>query len=392
MKRVVLAVYLACMPCLASADPPTTPIRVGQSYSIDLYDGAPLGNAAVIGTGGAAIADSIGSSGTLLNASASAVRPTTDTDSWSWDYHLDFLIGSLSSDYANSGLTHPTGSDPNNNTLTGGLAFRRHNWAVAFTAVVHTATIDATDVSGLRAQTTQFKFALAKWFPELDMAIGLSVDSDGFSVRDGLDQPLFSIQGAGGEAGAQWIPRHQRFRIGANVVSAITGSQVDIDNCPIAIYTCTILPDHVVSPARFGAGIAYRFAETEWNQTVGGVFRDERSLTALADLVITGPSANGYGLDAFGVQELERSGRHTSFSIRGGVEYEWLPGRLRVRAGSYWEPNRFEGVPGRLHGTLGIELRALEFQLWGLRRGRITLTADLASGYNNLGGSLGFWH
>ncbi len=392
MKRVVFAVWLAGMPRLASADPPTTTIRPGQSYSIDLYDGAPLGNAAVVGTGGAAIADSVGSSGTLLNASASAVRPTTDTDAWSWDYHIDYLIGSLSSDYGNSGLTHPAGSDTGNNTLTGGLSFRRHDWAMAFTAVARTAMIDAPDVSGLRAQTTQYKLALAKWFPELDMAIGLSLDSDGFAVRDGLDQPLFSIQGAGGEAGAQWIPRHQSFRIGANLVSAITGSQVDVDSCPTTIYTCTILPDHVVSPARFGAGIAYRFAETEWNQIVGGVFRDERSVTALADVVITGPSANGYGFDAFGLQQLERSGRHRSISIRGGVEYEWVPGRLRLRGGSYWEPNRFEGVPGRLHGTFGIEVRALEFHFWGLRRGRITATIDEAAGYNNLGFSIGFWH
>ncbi len=247
-------------------------------------------------------------------------------------------------------------------------------------------------MSGLRAQTTQFKAALAKWFPQLDMALGIAFDTDGFAVRDGLDQSLFSIQGGGGELGAQWIPRHQSFRVGANLTTAIVGSKVEVDTCPLTSSTCTILPDHVVSPARFGAGVAYRFAETEWNQTVGGVFRDERSLTVLADVVITGSSANAYGLDAFGQQLLERSGRHNSVSIRGGVEYEWLPGRLRLRAGSYWEPNRFEGVPGRLHGTFGIEVRALELELWGRRRGRITATIDAASGYNNLGFSIGFWH
>jgi hypothetical protein len=78
--------------------------------------------------------------------------------------------------------------------------------------------------------------------------------------------------------------------------------------------------------------------------------------------------------------------------VRGGLEYEWLPGRLRLRAGSYWEPNRFEGVPGRLHATMGIEGRALEFEAWGRHRGRLTLTADLAAGYRNIGVSIGFWH
>ena len=89
---------------------------------------------------------------------------------------------------------------------------------------------------------------------------------------------------------------------------------------------------------------------------------------------------------------LERSGTHTSVSVRGGAEYEWVPGRLRVRAGSYWEPGRFDGVSGRLHGTFGIEARVLQFWLFGQRRGRITLTGDVASGYKNLGLSIGFWH
>ncbi|MGE5182384.1 MAG: hypothetical protein ACM31C_10000, partial [Acidobacteriota bacterium] len=66
--------------------------------------------------------------------------------------------------------------------------------------------------------------------------------------------------------------------------------------------------------------------------------------------------------------------------------------RLRVRGGSYWEPGRFEGVSGRLHGTFGIEVRVFEFHAWGRRRGRITLTEDAAAGYNNVGLSIGFWH
>ena len=45
--------------------------------------------------GGAAAANAIGSSGTLINPSAAAVRATTDRDSWSWDYHLDYLNGGL---------------------------------------------------------------------------------------------------------------------------------------------------------------------------------------------------------------------------------------------------------------------------------------------------------
>ncbi len=153
-----------------------------------------------------------------------------------------------------------------------------------------------------------------------------------------------------------------------------------------------LLPDKVVTPAQLSAGFAYRWAETAWNQTVGGTFRDETSVTVLGDVVVTGPSPDAYGLDAFGIEKLERSGRHNAVSVRGGVEWEAIPGRLRLRGGSYWEPNRFEGVPGRMHGTAGIEGRVFEFEAWGRRRGRITLTADLAAGYRNIGFSIGFWH
>ena len=92
------------------------------------------------------------------------------------------------------------------------------------------------------------------------------------------------------------------------------------------------------------------------------------------------------------MHDLQATGQHVGVSPRVGAEFEWLPGRLRVRAGSYWEPARFADVNGRIHATLGIEARAFEFSLFGPRRGRITLTGDVASRYNNVGLSVGFWH
>src|SRR5438132_2275382 len=86
-----------------SAHADSLPPITDRNYAIELYDGVALGNTAVVGMGGAAVALAAGSSGTLVNPSAMAVRPTTDTDRWSWDYHIDYLIGSLSSDYDNNG-------------------------------------------------------------------------------------------------------------------------------------------------------------------------------------------------------------------------------------------------------------------------------------------------
>src|SRR6185503_12297041 len=85
LVNVVVGAALAAAP--AEADP--LPAVTSRDYAIDLYDGVALGNSATIAMGGASAANAFGTSGTLVNASAPAVRRTTDTDSWSWDYHLD---------------------------------------------------------------------------------------------------------------------------------------------------------------------------------------------------------------------------------------------------------------------------------------------------------------
>jgi hypothetical protein len=153
-----------------------------------------------------------------------------------------------------------------------------------------------------------------------------------------------------------------------------------------------ILPNEVDAPSRLVGGVAYRLGPTPWNQQLAGPFRDERAVTLAADLVLTGSTSNGYGLEAFGMQQLQRSGASITVSLRAGAEFEWLPGVLRVRGGSYWEPSRFDGIGGRVHVTIGAELAVLEFHLFGRRRLQLTFTEDLASRYSNTGIAIGFWH
>ena len=82
-----------------------------------------------------------------------------------------------------------------------------------------------------------------------------------------------------------------------------------------------------------------------------------------------------------------------SFTPRLGLEAEVIPGWLRLRAGSYWEADRFEDVSRRLHGSAGAEVRIFAFDLAGAeRRVSVSLAADLARHYTNAGFSLGFWN
>jgi hypothetical protein len=380
---------LACLARSAAADPPLSPIT-DRHYAIDLYEGFALGGSSVIALGGAGAADAMGSAGTLLNPSAPAVRQTTDHDAWSWDYHLDYLYGSLSTDYDNAQLAMASGTKAA--VATGGLALRVHDWAGAVTLTDQSESISMMAGSPTTtAEALHGKLAIARWFADLDLALGLGLQAGQFDLKYGNSQ-LFTLSGAGLEAGAQWLPRNEDFRLGVAASTPVTGTDVKTSQCDPTACDGYILPSEVYVPWRMVAGAAYRRGETSWNQQVKGPWRDEHELTFVADLVVTGSSPNAYGLQAFGQHELERSGRHLSWSPRGGVEYEIAPGRVRARAGSYWEPGRFDGVPGRLHGTFGIEVGLFEFELWGPRRGELAFTGDLAPRYRNIALSIGFWH
>jgi hypothetical protein len=374
----------------AVAEPPIT----SRDYAIDFYEGTAIGDARMVGMGGTGLALIPGSAGTLLNASAPAVRLTTDNDHWTWDWHLDYLNGQFSSDFDNNGVALDKASGAQ--LFTVGLGLRVGQWAAAATVGVQSAPLD--DMDRLKAQNVRGRVGIARWFPSLDMSIGVGVQTIAFRIIDAgtTDTELFNISGGGLIAGATWLPDMENFRIAAVLETPIVGGEVSTEACdPAACMLGTstyILPNQVESSFRAGAGGAYRWAETAWNQQIKPKFRDERAITAAVDIWLTGPSQNGYGIEKFAQQELQRSGSRTNVGARAGVEAEALPGRLRVRAGAYWEPERFSGVGGRMHGTFGIEGRVFEFQLWGLRRGRIGLTADVASRYRNLALSVGLWH
>jgi len=356
-----------------------------RNYAIDLYDGVAIGDTTLIGMGGAGAANARGTAGVLLNPSAIAVRSTTDASSWSVDWHLDVVTAAYSSDYDNNGETGSGGAS----LVTTGFGGRIKNWSAAVTGTVQRTPLAG---SSLDATATRARIVLASWIPSIGLAVGLGGQIGRFEV--GLDDmpALFSISGNGLIAGATWVPAQQSFRLAASVDTSIDGGGVESDNCDPENCNGYILPDHVRAPWRFVTGASYRFAPTAWNQQVPGPFRDEKALTVAADVVVTGATSNGYGLEAFGTQTLQRSGRHTVASLRGGLDYEWKPGKLRVRIGAYWEPGRFDSVDGRFHTTFGSDLRILQFRFFGRRRARLSVTGDFASRYRNLGFSIGLWH
>ena len=391
LPAAAVAIGVGALP--AVADP-----IVDRDYAIELYEGVAIGDSSLTGMGGAGAARVNGSAGTLINASAPAVRRTTDNDSWSWDYHLDYLTGRFSTDYDNNGQVAPEAEGAQ--LATAGLALRFGLWSGALTFTGQDSPVDGS-TPPLFAKTLRGKLVIARWIPSWDLALGVGIQSIAFQLGPQNGEPLFDLKGAGLVAGATWLPRGASYRVAVALESRIVSSEVTPGGCDPTMCradpddpmsTAYILPDEIESPGRTIVGIAYRWAESPWNQQVKTKFRDELSVTVTGDLILAGSSTDGHGIEAFAMQQLQRSGAHVTVSPRAGVEVEALPGRLRLRAGSYWEPERFEGVRGRAHGTFGFELRALEFKLWGIRRGKLGATFDIARRYRNIGLSVGFWH
>jgi len=371
----------------AQADGPIT----NRDYAIDIYDGVAIGNTAWVAMGGAGAALIVGTAGALINPSAPAVRETTDTDRWSWDYHFDVLSASGSKDYDNNGISVGSGGAQ---LFTSGIGLRVRDWAFAGTiSGQQTPIVNETPEpeDDLEAEGIRLRGVLAKHFPSKDLSIGLGVQQVLFRVNANNGDEVFSINGWGLVGGFTYVPWMRDYRIAGSVESETRGTEVnaacDPENC-----MGYILPNSVVKPARVIGGFAYRFGPTPWNQLIKRRFRDEQALTVTTDVLVTGESPNAFGIEAFGIQQLQRSGRHTAISVRAGAEVEALPGRLRLRAGGYWEPERFVDQGGRMHVTFGLEVRVFEFWLFGKRRGRISLTGDVASQYRNVAASVGFWH
>ena len=118
-------------------------------------------------------------------------------------------------------------------------------------------------------------------------------------------------------------------------------------------------------------------------------------LLFVASALITGPDSNAIAVESFLEQGNEPFGQHVTVMPRFGVESEPIIDWVRVRAGTYIEPSRFENGTARDHFTAGADFKLFPFDAFGLIDSttlRASFAVDAAPRYFNWGLGLGIWH
>jgi hypothetical protein len=113
-------------------------------------------------------------------------------------------------------------------------------------------------------------------------------------------------------------------------------------------------------------------------------------------MVITGPVQNAVGIESMLSQSVNRSGQKSVVSPRLGIESGVVPDLLKLRAGTYLEPTRFDTSSPRGHITAGFDLKLAVWNVFGLwpddYMWRLGFGADVAHRYTTWGVTLAGWY
>jgi len=374
---------MTLLSCTVARSEINGPPIVDNNYSLDLRQGPVLGSARQVALGGAYVGVAEGV--TSLNSNPAGVafrldRSTTEFD-WDWTAGVNDL---RSNDFDNNGQSPPDYKSHRMRSL--GLMGQYGPWGVGILNRGEILALESLNTGDDEYVLSVTSLALGRQFLDRELTIGVGLRATTTKLRTkAFDTTLGKLSGIGWDLGAVWNPDRGPFRLGAAYSSSISSSQSlnNTGGSPVTV-NGLIVPQQVIMPASLGVGVSYAVESAPF-------WKSHKWLVA-ADFVFTASSNNAVGVESVLAQKIQPVGTHDTVSVRLGSELEVLPGRLRLRLGSYYEPSNYEGVPSRTHLTGGFEVRMFHTSLWGEYDWGLTGTVDSARDYLNVLVALGFWY
>jgi hypothetical protein len=307
-------------------------------------------------------------------------RSTTEFD-WDWTAGSNNLEGN---DFDNNGQSPPNYRSHRIRSL--GLMGQYGPWGVGILTSGEIVSLEGLNSGDDEFVLSATSLALGRQFLDRELTIGVGLRATTSKLRTKtFDTTLGKLSGIGWDMGVVWNPERGPFRFGAAYHSSISSSEQlnTTGGAPVTV-NGFIVPQEVILPATFGVGVSYEVESAPF-------WKSHKWLVA-ADLLFTASSKNAVGVESVLAQKIQLVGVHDTVSVRLGSELEVLPGRLRLRLGSYYEPSNYEGVSSRTHLTGGFEVRLFHTSLWGEYDWSLAFTVDSARDYHNVLASLGFWY
>ena len=384
--------------------------RAQDPLNIDFFQGPLVSSGRVVGMGGAFVSVGEGADAHLVNPASLAIRYPYVADDWfDWDYAFSFRSDTFREGSIDLDRSGRQGGYDRSLLFQFGLNIKLGRLGIGLHAQGQTYELDVGTFEDPRTyrysqSVVGFGFGWAFLDGELNTGVFLPV------VQSTIEEPdtgSVKLQESDVVLGVIYAPRGSQFRFGGafrrEAVGRITartdeGQEGFVDDA--GTLGQLRVPDGVVIPWELSVGASWMFGPRDYNPqpsfgewTYLGLerpdrLRERKYLLLSADVVLTGPARSAIGVQAWLENDVQQSGKAASLSPRVGAESEIWKDVLVVRAGSYYEPSRFQETSGRLHGTAGFDLYLVDI-IWEWKG---NLVVDVADDYVNWGIGVGFWH
>lgn len=354
-----------------------------NNYNLDLRQGPIIGSARQVALGGAYIGVAEGITALNSNPAGVAFRLERSIAAFDWDWTAS-LNNLKSNDFDNNGQSPPDYKSHHIRSL--GLMGQYGSWGIGILTNGEIIALEGPNNREDEYVLSATSLALGRQFLDRELTVGGGIRATMTKLREKrIDATLGKISGTGWDVGAVWNPERGPFRFGATYSSSISSDQSlnNSSGSPVTV-NGLIIPQQVILPANLGIGVSYEVKSAPF-------WKSHKWLVA-SDLVFIAASENAVGVESVLAQKQQPVGAHDTASFRIGTELETLPGRLRLRIGSYYEPSFYEGVASRIHLTGGFEVRMFHSSVLGENDWGLTLTVDSARDYLNIIAALGFWY